>query len=229
MMGKKIYGKFAHIIGEYMQKYNFQDFYQMSELGVHSTTCDPELRYERFALTSFMGFPAILNALQPFQICISNRKNTNLTFSNDSQLMQKGLWQICTYYWRAQAKKRISKISTRCQNWGVHSTTCDPELRNESCALISFMGFPAILSALQPFQICISNRKNTKLTFSNDSQLMQKGLWQNCMYHWRVHAKKEFPRFPPDVRTGGSTPQLVILNSEMKVVHWYLLWGFLQY
>ena len=100
-------------------------------------------------------------------------------------------------------KSTISKIFTRCQNWGVHSTTCDPELRYESCALTSFMGFPAILSALQPFQICISNRKNSKLTFSKWLSLMQKGLWQNCMFHWRVHAKKEFPRFPPDVRTGG--------------------------
>ena len=158
-----------------------------------------------------------------------------------------------------------------------------PELRNESFALISFMGFPAILSALHSFQICIFNRKNSKLTFSNGSQLMGKSLWQICMHHWTVHAKVEFPRFPPDVRcvgfhsttfypelrnkfkkifqswgggqdphailtsvrsgtetmvwsnvnalytTGGSIPQLLILNSEMQVLHWYLLWGFLQY
>ena len=51
---------------------------------------------------------------------------------------------------------------------GVHSTTFDPELRNERFILISFMGFPAILSTLQPFHICIFNRKNSKLTFSND-------------------------------------------------------------
>ena len=43
--------------------------------------------------------------------------------------------------------------------WGVHSTTFDPELRNERFTLISFMGFPAILSTLQPFEICIFNRK----------------------------------------------------------------------
>ena len=41
---------------------------------------------------------------------------------------------------------------------GVHSTTFDPELRNERFTLISFMGFPAILSTLQPFEICIFNR-----------------------------------------------------------------------
>ena len=42
---------------------------------------------------------------------------------------------------------------------GVHSTTFHLELRNERFTLISFMGFPAILSTLQPFQICIFNRK----------------------------------------------------------------------
>ena len=45
--------------------------------------------------------------------------------------------------------------------WGVYSTpfaTFDPELRNERFTLISFIGFPAILSTLQPFEICIFNR-----------------------------------------------------------------------
>ena len=41
---------------------------------------------------------------------------------------------------------------------GVYSTTFDPELRNERFTVISFMGFPAILSTLQPFEICIFNR-----------------------------------------------------------------------
>ena len=77
-------------------------------------------------------------------------------------------------------KSRISKIYTRCQNWGeVHSTAFDAEPRNVSFTLISFMGFPAILSALQPFQICIYNRTNSKLTFSNGSQLMEKGFMPN--------------------------------------------------
>ena len=43
--------------------------------------------------------------------------------------------------------------------WGVYSTTFDPELRNERFTLISFIGFPAILSTLQPFEIFIFNRK----------------------------------------------------------------------
>ena len=46
-----------------------------SNLGeVISTTFHLELRNERFTLISFMGFPAILSTLQPFQICIFNRK-----------------------------------------------------------------------------------------------------------------------------------------------------------
>ena len=98
-------------------------------------------------------------------------------------------------------KSRISRISTRYQNGRVNSTTFDPELRNETFTLISFMGFSAILSALQPFQIYISNRKNRKFTLSNGPQLMGKSLWQICMHHWKVHTKVEFPKFPPDVRT----------------------------
>ena len=42
---------------------------------------------------------------------------------------------------------------------GVYSTTFDAELRNERFTLISFIGFPAIFSTLQPFEICIFNRK----------------------------------------------------------------------
>ena len=171
--------------------------------GVHSTTFDPELRNESFALISFMEFPAILSALQLFQICIFNRKNSKLTFSNGSQLMGKRFMANLHASMDSTCKSRISKISTRCPELGLHSTTFDPELRNESFALISFMGFPTILSTLQPCQIRIFNRKNSKLTFSNGSQLMGKGLWQICMHHWTVHAKVEFPKFPPDVRTWG--------------------------
>ena len=41
---------------------------------------------------------------------------------------------------------------------GVYSTTFDPELRNARFTLISFIGFPAILSTVQPFEIFIFNR-----------------------------------------------------------------------
>ena len=50
-----------------------QDPCQMGEVN-HLSTFDADLRYVCFALTSFMGFPAILSALQPFQMCNYNRK-----------------------------------------------------------------------------------------------------------------------------------------------------------
>ena len=55
-------------------------------------------------------------------------------------------------------KSRISKLC-HVGSQGVHSTTFDPKLRNERFTLISFNVFLAILSALQPFQIYIFNRK----------------------------------------------------------------------
>ena len=55
----------------------------------------------------------------------------------------------------------------------------DPELRNGRFTLICFMGFPAILSALQPFQIGIFNRIYTKFTYSNGPQLMGKRFMAN--------------------------------------------------
>ena len=53
----------------------------------------------------------------------------------------------------------------------------------------------------------------------------KKGLWQICTHNWTVHAKVEFQKF---FMLGG-IPQLLILNWEMKDLHWYLLWAFLQY
>ena len=53
----------------------------------------------------------------------------------------------------------------------------------------------------------------------------EKGLWQIWMHHWTVHAKVEFSRFPPDVRTKGSIPQLLILNSEMNLKIFPILGG----
>ena len=60
---------------------------------------------------------------------------------------------------------------------GVHSTTFHLEPRNERFTLISFMGFPTVLSTLQPFQIYIFNRKKSKLTFSNGPQVMEKKVY----------------------------------------------------
>ena len=67
------------------------------------------------------------------------------------------------------------------------------------------MGFPPILSTLQPFKICIYNRNYIKLTFSNGSHLIGKRCMANLHASWGVHAKVEFPRFPPYIRTGGQS------------------------
>ena len=60
--------------------------------GVHSTTFHPTLKIKRFKLIYFMGFPVILGTLQSFQICIFNRKQDKLMFSNSSQLMEKKVY-----------------------------------------------------------------------------------------------------------------------------------------
>ena len=112
---------------------------------------------------------------------------------------------------------------------GVHSTTFDPELRNEIFTLISFMGFSAILSALQPLQICIFNRKYMKFTFSNGPQLMGKRFMANLHPSLDTTWENRISMISTNVSPGGSIPQLLILNTEMKDLHWYLLWGFLQY
>ena len=99
--------------------------------------------------------------------------------------------------------------------WGVHSTTFDAELRNVSFTLISFMGFSAILSALQPFQICIYNRKYSKLTFSNGSQLMGKRFMANLHAPLETTCKSRISKiFTRCQKQGGSIPQL-LMNSEM--------------
>ena len=66
--GKKVSGKFAFIIGQYMQKYNFKILLQMSALfvcvcvclclclgKVHSTTFHPTLKTARFTFISFIS------------------------------------------------------------------------------------------------------------------------------------------------------------------------------
>ena len=91
-----------------------------SDGGVnHFSTFDPELRNISFALISFMGFPAIVSALQPFQICIHKRKYSKLTFSNGSQLMGKRFMANLHWLLESTCKSRIPNISTRCQKWGV--------------------------------------------------------------------------------------------------------------
>ena len=66
-----------------------------------------------------------------FKFAFSIQKKVKLTFSNGSQLMGKRFMANLHASLDSICKSRISKISTRCQNWEVHSTTFDTELRNE--------------------------------------------------------------------------------------------------
>ena len=171
-------------------------------------------------ISTFDAELRILSTVQPFQICIYNRKYSKLTFPNGSQLMWKRFMTNVHASVESTCKSRISKIATRCQNWVVnHLSTFDTELRKESFALVSFMGLPAILSTLQPFQICIYDRKYSKLTFSNGSWLIGKRFipnlhasvestcksriskiatrcqnWESIIFH-HVQAKSELKKF----------------------------------
>ena len=93
----------------------------------HLSTFDLELRNASFELISFKGFPAILCALQIFQICIFMRKYSKLTFSNGYQLMGKKFMAHLHASLDTTCKSRITRISTRCQNQEGkvnHLSTC---------------------------------------------------------------------------------------------------------
>ena len=77
------------------------------------------------------------------------------------------------------------------------------------------MGFPAILSAIQPFQVCIYNRKYSKLTFSNGSQLIGKMFMANLHASLESTCKNRISKISTNVRTGGPfhNPQAIHLTS----------------
>ena len=130
---------------------------------VHSTTFYPELRNEFKNLSNPRGsIPQLL--------LLTSEINLKF-FSNPREVKPTCNTHLTPMKYRTEiiVWSNVNVLYTI--PW-VHFTTFDPELRNERFTLISFMGFPAILSALQPFQICICNRINRKFTFSNGPQLM---------------------------------------------------------
>ena len=151
-----------------------------------------------------MGFPPILSALQTFQICIFNTKNSKLTFSNGSQLMGKRFMANLHASLDSICKSRISNISTRCQNWESHSTAFDPELRNE------FKNF-AIFGGL--FHNFWSELRN-ELNFFPSSGGPFHNFW-SWTQKWIQKCLQSF---------GVSIPQLLILNSEMNS-KFFQSWG----
>ena len=109
---------------------------------------------------------------------------------------------------------------------GVHYTTFEPVLRNERFTLTSFMGFPAILNALQPFQFSTFNRKYSKLIFSNGPQLMGKRLMANLHALLDSTCKSRISKKVHQMSDpGGSIPQLLILNSEKNLNFFPILGG----
>ena len=107
-------------------------------------------------------------------------KNIEIPFSNGPQLMGKRFMANLHASLDSTCKSRISKMSMRCQS-------CRGPFHNFGSwnsdiyrfTLISFIGFPAMLSAIQPSQMCIFNKKYSKLTFSNGPQLMRKSFMAN--------------------------------------------------
>ena len=107
----------------------------------------------------------------------------------------------------------------------VHSTTFDTELRNVSFPLISFMGFPAILSTLQSFQICIYNRKYSKLTFSNGSELMGQRFMANLYASLDSTCKSRISKISTRYQNGGhpqptSNTHLISEKAGTEMIMW---------
>ena len=138
-----------------------------------------------------------------FKPAFAIEKIGNSHFQMALSWWEQCLWQICMHHYTVHAQVEFNKFPPDVKSRGVHSTTFDPELRNERFTLIFLMGFPTILSTLQPFQICICNRLNRKFTFQMALSWWEQGLWQICNHHWTVHAKVEFQTFPPDVKSRG--------------------------
>ena len=84
-----------------------------------------------------------------------------------------------------------------------HLTTFDADLRNVSFALISFIGFPAILSTLETLQMCINNTKYSKLTFSHDSQVMGNKFMANSYASLESTCKSRISKISTKCQNSG--------------------------
>ena len=80
------------------------------------------------------------------------------------------------------------------------------------------------------------NLKNFPILVGSIPQLFDPELsneFKNFPNLWEVHSTTFDPQLRNELKNfsnpEGTIPQLLTLNSEMKVLHWYLLWGFLQY
>ena len=143
----------------------------------------------------------------------------------------KGLWKIYMHHWTVHAKVAFQKSLPDVTFKGGPFHNFWSWTQKWKIYIDIFYGVSCnIKHALQPFQVCIFKRKCSKWTFSNGPQLMGKRFMENLHASLDSTCKSSISKMSARCHIqGGSIPQLLILNSEMKDLHWYLLWGFLQY
>ena len=267
--GKKVYGKFACIIGQYMKKQIFPKFYQNG--GVYSTTFGTKLSFEPKNFPILGGYiqqHVILQSvmhLKKFQtvrtwFTVKGAKMhkyrtvpTCFTAKKHTKLLPKSIAVHTHHSWKQEWDVTIVIPTMHCnvtpdvtfggyipqllilnsqmkqknfQSGGVYSTTVHHKLRNERFTLISFIGFAAILSTSQPFQICICKRKYSKWTFSNGPHMMGKRFMANLHASLDSTWKSRFSQI--STRMGGvySTTFGTKLSFEPK--NFPILGGYIQ-
>ena len=190
----------------------------------------PSTQKWKFCIDIFYGVSCNIKCITDISNLHFQQTNSKLTFSHGSQLMGKRFMTNLHASLDSTCKSRISKISTRCQNWGsipqllnlnsemnkkfsnpvgVHSTTFDPEVRN------GFKNFSTPRGSI-PQLLTLNSEMNLKI-FPIFGRSIPQLLTLNSEMNLKI-----FPILREPF-------QLLTLNSEMKVLHWYLLWGFLQY
>ena len=110
------------ILNSYMKLEIYQGGGKFNNFSSHTENC-------KMYIDIFMGFPAILNTLQPFHMCIFNGNQSQLTFSNWPQVMGKRFMANLHASLDSTWKSRFSKISTRCHIWGgtFHNICSQPQ------------------------------------------------------------------------------------------------------
>ena len=159
-----------HNFGSWTQKLNLQIYIDIFIGFPQLLILNSEIKY-------IMVYGANLQAIS--NVTFSKKNIVNEHFQMALSWWEKGLWQICMHHWTVHAKVEFQKCPWDVSLAEVHSTTLDPELRNE------FKSFSNLGSLFHNFWSWTDG---------------DKGLWQICMHHWTVHAKVEFQKCPWDVR-----------------------------
>ena len=143
----------------------------------------------------------------------------------------KGLWKIYMHHWTVHAKVAFQKCLpdvtfkggpfhnfwSWTQKWKIYIDIFYGVSYNIKCiTAISSLHFSKENVVNEHFQMVL--------------KLMGKRFMENLHASLDSTCKSSISKMSARCHIqGGSIPQLLILNSEMKDLHWYLLWGFLQY